>query len=83
MLYYLLMNSNKMKNNNAVGDTKRRLSMRSSIPPCPGKIFPESLTPIARLMSDSHRSPQVENRDTITDSATQLYMLNPLKKSLK
>lgn len=72
-----------MKNNNAVGDTKRRLSMRSSIPPCPGKIFPESLIPIALLMSDSHRSPHVENIDTMIDRIIQPDRLNPLKKSLK
>ena len=31
--------------------------MRSSIPPCPGKIVPESLTPALRFQADSKRSP--------------------------
>ena len=40
------------------------LSKRSRIPPCPGIIFPESLTPRVRFMSDSIRSPHVPNATT-------------------
>ena len=33
--------------------------MRSSMPPCPGRIAPESFTPAPRLISDSTRSPKL------------------------
>ena len=36
--------------------------MRSRTPPCPGMRRPESLTPDARLMSDSLRSPRSDDR---------------------
>ncbi len=31
--------------------------MRSRMPPCPGSMVPESLTPAPRLTADSRRSP--------------------------
>ena len=39
------------------GAANRIESTRSRIPPCPGRSVPESLTPAARLSSDSARSP--------------------------
>ena len=35
------------------------LSKRSSTPPCPGRIVPESLIPNWRFIKDSVKSPQV------------------------
>src|SRR5262249_53508678 len=40
-----------------IGNTKRRLSTRSSTPPCPGMSVELSLTQAARLSSDSAMSP--------------------------
>ena len=34
-------------------------SKRSSTPPCPGKIYPESFTPSSLLNMDSIKSPKV------------------------
>ena len=39
------------------GAAKSRASMRSNMPPWPGRIAPESFTPAPRLISDSTRSP--------------------------
>src|SRR2546430_334529 len=39
------------------GAENKSASMRSSMPPWPGKSAPESLTPTERLSIDSHRSP--------------------------
>src|ERR1700674_3412140 len=41
----------------AIGITNSRLSNRSSIPPCPGRIRELSFTPASRFSSDSARSP--------------------------
>ena len=43
------------------------LSKRSSIPPCPGRMLPESFMPSWRFISDSTRSPHVPNTTTTTD----------------
>ena len=40
------------------------LSKRSSIPPCPGRMLPESFMPSCRFISDSTRSPYVPNTTT-------------------
>ena len=37
--------------------TNNKLSERSRIPPCPGRIVPESLRCVARLRADSKKSP--------------------------
>lgn len=47
------------------------LSKRSRIPPCPGIIFPESLTPKVRFISDSNKSPHVPN--TIVTTANPIH----------
>ena len=47
------------------------LSKRSSTPPCPGRIFPESLMPKWRFIKDSVKSPQVPNRTTVKAMPTQ------------
>ena len=52
-----------------------RLSNLSSIPPCPGSMFPESFTPNVRFSSDSTKSPHVPNTTTTTDSPSQLHRL--------
>jgi len=41
------------------------LSNLSNIPPCPGRIFPLSLTPISRFSLDSKRSPIVAKKGII------------------
>src|SRR5260370_285706 len=43
--------------NQRTGAARRRASMRSRIPPWPGSMVPESLTPAPRLTADSRRSP--------------------------
>ena len=50
----------------AAGMASSALSKRSSIPPCPGKIFPESFMPTFRFSSDSTRSPHVPKTTTTT-----------------
>ena len=50
------MNTHK-KLNGAASNTESNLS---NIPPCPGNIFPESLTPMLRFNNDSVKSPKVE-----------------------
>ena len=46
---------------NQTGGTARKvLSNLSKMPPCPGSIFPESLTPVLRFIIDSTKSPRVE-----------------------
>src|SRR5262245_65859168 len=44
----------------AVGRTGVRASMRSRIPPCPGKMLPLSFRPAWRFIADSSRSPRTE-----------------------
>src|SRR3990167_1207073 len=41
------------------GKVDVRLSIRSSAPPCPGRIAPLSLTPAWRLARDSNKSPRM------------------------
>ena len=48
-----------------------KLSNLSSIPPCPGIIFPESLIPAWRLNIDSTKSPSTPKRATIPATAIQ------------
>ena len=67
----------------AIGETKSKLSILSRIPPCPGKMFPLSLTPRERLIIDSHKSPYVENTETITPRLIHVLKSGPLKKGLK
>src|SRR3979411_796306 len=43
--------------NQRTGAARRRASMRSRMPPWPGSMVPEALTPAPRLMADSRRSP--------------------------
>ena len=52
------------------------------MPPCPGNSFPESLTPMERLIRDSQRSPSVENTETTIERPIQVYKFGPLKTSL-
>ncbi len=49
----------------AAGMASSELSKRSSMPPCPGRILPESLMPSRRLSSDSTKSPHVPITTTI------------------
>src|SRR5438034_6138980 len=46
-----------LKNQYNTGAAKKRLSRRSSMPPCPGRIEEESFTPALRFKTDSARSP--------------------------
>ena len=39
------------------GMANRLLSIRSSMPPCPGMILPKSLTPMHRLIREANKSP--------------------------
>ena len=48
------------------GTANNTLSKRSSQPPWPGRILPESLTLSERLMSDSHKSPQVPKIEQVS-----------------
>ena len=50
------------------------LSNRSSIPPWPGRILPESLTPNVRFSNDSVKSPHVANNTTAADSPNQCHL---------
>src|SRR5205085_8188174 len=47
----------KVNSSIATGDAKRRASIRSRMPPCPGRMLPESFTPAPRLSIDSTKSP--------------------------
>ena len=58
-----------------VGATSSSESMRSSTPPCPGRMVPKSLMPIVRLRSDSMRSPRVEKIATATAKAMKPAMV--------
>ena len=55
----------------AAGIAMIALSKRSSIPPCPGRMLPESLIPKWRFINDSVKSPQVPNKTTTNDIPTQ------------
>ena len=44
------------------GALNRMLSSKSSMPPMPGKNFPESFTPASRLNSDSIKSPMTAQK---------------------
>lgn len=52
----------------AAGMAMSELSNLSSIPPCPGRMLPESFIPSLRLRRDSVRSPHVPNITTIIAS---------------
>ena len=54
------------------GATNITLSKRSNIPPCPGMIFPLSLTPAIRLNFDSIKSPIVPIIPTIAAIIVQI-----------
>ena len=53
------------------GTTIKRLSILSRIPPWPGIRLPESFTLYVRFISDSKRSPNVANNDTINANPIQ------------
>ena len=53
-------------------------SNRSRKPPCPGKIFPESLTPTLRLNMDSTKSPKVPIVVTIKAIISQSNILKSI-----
>lgn len=46
-----------------------KLVTLSRMPPCPGKIDPESLIPEARLMNDSSKSPYTDTTDPMNPIA--------------
>ena len=46
-------------------------SNRSKTPPCPGRIFPESLMLMLLLNMDSTKSPNVPKQEMITAMANQ------------
>ena len=46
-------------------------SIRSNIPPCPGKSFPESLICKLLLKSDSNKSPRIEAIATMNAAMSQ------------
>src|SRR6202521_784300 len=51
-----------------IGTANSMASMRSSMPPWPGRIVPESFTPAPRFMRDSTRSPNCAAMLTTADS---------------
>ena len=53
------------------GMAMREESKRSSIPPCPGIMLPESLMPSRRFRSDSTRSPHVPKMTTTSAKPPQ------------
>lgn len=46
-------------------------SKRSSIPPCPGKMLPESFNCKLRLNNDSNKSPKIDPGAMIAAEITQ------------
>ena len=52
------------------------LSNLSNIPPCPGNIFPVSLTPTLRFIADIVMSPKNPNIASVADTMTISVMLN-------
>ena len=42
-------------------ETKRTLSRRSNIPPCPGRMLEKSLMPYPLLMAENVKSPRLAN----------------------
>ncbi|MNI96050.1 hypothetical protein D3C73_1544310 [compost metagenome] len=50
-----------------IGAAASNESIRSSTPPCPGRIRPESLIPARRLIIDSNKSPKTELKTVTTD----------------
>ena len=59
------------------------LSKRSNMPPCPGKILPESLIPSWRFMSDSVKSPHVPKTTTVNANPAHSAMDKNGKKWAK
>ena len=57
------------------GEAISTLSIRSNMPPCPGSIFPESLTFKVRFIIDSQRSPHVENTEIRMPNAIHCHRL--------
>ena len=78
-MYYKLIIQKKIS---VAGITNSKLSILSKIPPCPGKILPLSLTFKERLINDSHKSPNVENTDTIIAKLIHAVNSGPSKKEL-
>ena len=64
-----------MKYINEAGITIRSESIRSSMPPWPGNMLPESFTPSERLISDSTRSPHVPNTHTTAPNPSICQMV--------
>ena len=64
---------------NAAGAAKSMLSRRSSRPPCPGMIFPESFTPKLRFNIDSKRSPSCPRHPSSRAVAMQSIADNSVK----
>ena len=59
-----------MSANTSAGAAAVTLSMRSSMPPCPGNTLPLSLRPTARLSMLSVRSPTMDTAATATQVST-------------
>ena len=60
------------------GSVEVRLSIRSSSPPWPGRMCPESLSPAWRLSRDSNRSPKMLNAVSNTSPANRARSPGPL-----
>ncbi len=69
----------KISMHSTAGITISNESIRSSMPPCPGSMLPESFTWVVRLMSDSTRSPHVANTETTTLNRIIVPILNSEK----
>lgn len=61
-------------------EANNMLSKRSKIPPCPGKIVPESFTPKLRFNNDSLKSPKVAKITIISEKPNHWYRLNEVSK---
>src|SRR4030067_877386 len=63
-----------------MGAAAVKASIRSSTPPCPGKMVPLSLTAAARLARLSNKSPNTDTKAVATDSAIHVASSVPAKR---
>ena len=75
--------STKCKYANTNGAENNTPSNLSSIPPCPGRIFPESFTPVLLFIWDSVKSPNVPNTTINNEQIIQCKIELSVKKANK
>ena len=75
--------STKCKYANTNGAENNTPSNLSSIPPCPGRILPESFTPVLLFICDSVKSPNVPNTTIKNEQVIQCKIELSVKNANK